>query len=118
MRSFNGFQTMWVHASRVSLRNPKSGEYENIYAGLIDVGKSTTEDGEAQKREARKKEALKNEVLEDVELKFSACGGRQKRMWFEMEEEERKEIQVEWDRIQKKRLQAAQSAQSMGGSSK
>ena len=111
---FDGFQTMWVHASRVNLRNTKSGEYENIYAGLTDVGKSTTEDGEAQKREARKKEAQKKEVLEDVELKFSACGGRQKRMWFEMDEEERKEIQVEWDRIQKKKLQAAQSEQSMG----
>ena len=93
-------------------------DQEGIYAGLIDVGKSTTEDGEAQKREARKKEAQRKEALEEVELKFSACGGRQKRMWFEMDEEERKEIQVEWDKIQKKKLKAAQSEQSMGGSSK
>ena len=105
---FDGFQTMWVHASRVSIHDPTTGEYENIYAGLIDAGEDTAEDDEKQKKK----------VMGKVEQKFNECGGRQKRSWFEMNEEERKEIRLEWGKIQKKRLKATQAEQSMGGSSK
>ena len=99
---------MWIHASRVSVRNPATGEYENIYAGLIDAGGDTTEDDEMQKKK----------VMGKVAQKFNECGGRQKRSWFEMSEEERKEILLEWGKIKKKRLKATQAEQSMGGSSK
>ena len=105
---FDGFRTMWVHASRVSIHDPTTGEYENIYAGLIDAGGDTTEDDEKQKKK----------VMGKVEQKFNECGGRQKRSWFEMNEEERKEILLEWGKIKKKRLKATQAEQSMGGSSK